>query len=332
MKISVIVPTFNRNNTLLKCVESLINQDLPKDFYEVIIVDDCSVESPFTFLENILIINQNFKYIRHEINKGLASARNTGILNSNNDIILFLDSDIVPDSSFVRTHLELHESCPNESIAVVSNLRYDNQFITGSNFAYFINSRYLGNRSESEKKHINYEDLSPQYFGGGISSARSNAIKAVGMFDTSFVKYGGEDEDIGYRLKQIGVRICFSYRAKAVHHDTITLQRFKSKAIEWKRNAFPIILQKQPHYFNLTNLKYLMPINFAHDKISLLVKKIFYKISLNKLTVLILEQILLKTDSFKFLYSPLIIRALSAGWFLNIKSSRSDEDSSSVWN
>jgi GT2 family glycosyltransferase len=332
MKISVVVPTFNRNEVLLECVKSLINQDLSKDLYEIIIVDDCSTESPFNSLEIILKNNQNIKYIRHEFNKGLAFARNTGIVNSSFDIILFLDSDIVPELSFVRTHLQIHERYPNEFLAVVSNLSYDEQFIRGSNFARFVNSRYLGNRKKIEKEYLHYDNLSPQYFGGGISSTRRSALKSVGMFDTSFVKYGGEDEDMGYRLNQYGVRICFTENAKAIHFDTVSIHRFKLKAIEWKKNAFPVILRKQPKYFDQTNFKYLMPVSFFQDNISVLAKKIFIRVTLNKISVFLLEQIIIITDGINLLYSPLIIRALYAGWFLNVTESNTNDSKSSVWN
>ncbi len=331
MKISVVVPTFNRNHILIKCIDSLMNQDLECDFYEVIVVDDCSIESPYQYLKVLLDQNPNLKYIRHDVNKGLASARNTGIVNSAYEIVLFLDSDIVPDLSFVNVHLQLHKSYPNESIAVVSNLSYDNQFIEGSNFAHFVNGRYLGNRSKSEKNKIKFDNLSPQYFGGGISSVRRSSLTEVGMFDTSFVKYGGEDEDLGYRLKKNGVRICFSDKAKATHYDTITIQRFKLKAIEWKKNAFPLIMHKQPQYFDQTNLKYLMPVNLKKDKVSLILKKLFYKSLLNKQTVWSLEKFLIFTDGFKYFYSPFLIRALTTGWFLTISPSNLKESSSSVW-
>lgn len=330
-KISVVVPTYNRNNVLLKCIEGLINQDLSKDLYEVIIVDDCSTENPLPLLKNILIQYPNIKYIKHDINKGLASSRNTGIINAKYEIILFLDSDIVPELTFVRSHLQLHESCPYEFIAVVSNLRYDPSCIDGSNFARFMNNRYLGNRSDHEKLKLDFNDLSAQYFGGGISSAKKSIITEAGMFDQNFVKYGGEDEDMGYRLKKMGTRICFSEGAKAIHYDTVSLQRLKLKAIEWKRNAFPIILKKQPDYFLHTNLRYLIPIDFRNDNISLITKKISVRVILNLFTVQMLEKFALNTDRLKFFYLPIVFRALMAGWFLNIPLEDNYQVSSSVW-
>jgi GT2 family glycosyltransferase len=278
MKISVVVPTYNRNDVLMRCVNALVNQNIEKESYEVVIVDDCSFESPYNSLKKILDQNSNFKFIRHTNNKGLASSRNTGIVNSTHEIILFLDSDIVAESSFLKHHLILHDLYPNEFLAVVSNLSYDCNYIKGSNFARFMNNRYLGNKSKSELNNLDLNDLSSQYFGGGISSVKKNILLSLGMFDESFVKYGGEDEEMGYRLKNAGVRICFSENSKAIHYDTISFQRFKLKLFEWRKNAFPLIIRKHPDFFEHAQFNLLIPINLKKDRFSQILLKFLYRI------------------------------------------------------
>jgi glycosyltransferase involved in cell wall biosynthesis len=332
MRISVIVPTFNRNDLLVQTVDALINQNLDKSQYEIVVVDDCSTIDARSVLDKYLISNPHIIYVRHEVNKGLAASRNTGIINATGDIVLFLDSDIVPEQSFVKTHLNLHMSFKDEYVAVVSNLRYDEECIRNSNFAKFMNNRYLGNRSIEEKAFLNLNNLPPQYFGGGISSVRKDRMITLGMFDMSFVKYGGEDEDMGYRLSQSGVRIMYCDNAKAVHHDTVSLTRFKAKAIEWKRNAFPIISAKQQGYFERTNLRFLMPIKFENDGVWVTVKKVLLKCMLSKPVVFLLEKWALYTDTISFFYFPSIYRALMAGWFLTTNSvSNSTSTGPGVW-
>jgi glycosyltransferase involved in cell wall biosynthesis len=83
--ISVIIPTFNRKNFLKEAIYSVLKQ---KDvFFEVIVVDDGSNDGTKEFIKNYPI-----KYFYQE-NKGPASARNLGIMNSNGKYIAFLDSD-----------------------------------------------------------------------------------------------------------------------------------------------------------------------------------------------------------------------------------------------
>ncbi len=85
-KISVIVPTYNREKTIKKCVASLINQTM-KDI-EIIIIDDGSTDNT----SNIIPDDNRIKYIKRS-NHGIGASRNYGIDNSNGEYIVFVDSD-----------------------------------------------------------------------------------------------------------------------------------------------------------------------------------------------------------------------------------------------
>lgn len=93
MKIlSVIVPVYNVEIYLAKCLESLLKQDLSIDDYEIIVVNDGSTDNSLVISEkysekhsNLLVINQE--------NKGLSGARNAGLKKAKGKYILFIDSD-----------------------------------------------------------------------------------------------------------------------------------------------------------------------------------------------------------------------------------------------
>ena len=87
--ISVIVPTFNHEDLLLRALESVLNQTI--SVYEILVVDDHSIDE--INIEKYLIRDQRIKVIRHKRNKGEGASRNTGIKYSNGNIIAFLDSD-----------------------------------------------------------------------------------------------------------------------------------------------------------------------------------------------------------------------------------------------
>lgn len=90
MKISIIVPVYNVEKELSRCIDSLVKQTY-KDI-EIILVDDGSTdESPY-ICENYKKIYSNIKVI-HKENGGLSSARNCGINNSSGEYLLFVDSD-----------------------------------------------------------------------------------------------------------------------------------------------------------------------------------------------------------------------------------------------
>lgn len=87
-KVSVIVPVYNREKTILRCIESIMNQTSP--VHEIIAVDDGSSDNSIQILSKIecdylIVLKQN--------HKGAQAARNLGIMKSTGNYIAFLDSD-----------------------------------------------------------------------------------------------------------------------------------------------------------------------------------------------------------------------------------------------
>ena len=87
MKISVIIPTYNRKKTLARAIQSVINQSLSP--FEILIIDDGSNDGTEEWVKENF---RNIKYI-YQNNRGVSSARNIGIENANGDWVAFLDSD-----------------------------------------------------------------------------------------------------------------------------------------------------------------------------------------------------------------------------------------------
>jgi len=85
--VSVIIPVHNRPVQLRTAIQSVFNQKF-QDF-EIIVVDDCSIKPVQPIIGDL----KQVRVIRHAVNKGAASARNTGIRNARGDLISFLDSD-----------------------------------------------------------------------------------------------------------------------------------------------------------------------------------------------------------------------------------------------
>ena len=87
MKISVIIPTYNRKKTLARAIQSVKNQSLSP--FEILIIDDGSNDGTEGWVKENF---QNIKYI-YQNNHGVSSARNIGIENAYGDWVAFLDSD-----------------------------------------------------------------------------------------------------------------------------------------------------------------------------------------------------------------------------------------------
>src|SRR5213075_3425225 len=115
--ISVIIPTFNRSAMLADTLESFAAQSLPKNRYEVIVVDDGSKDATpdvcRAFASRI-----ELKYL-HIDNSGTSAAKNTGILASCGKILLFFDDDDIADHRLLEEHLKAHEQHRAENAAVL---------------------------------------------------------------------------------------------------------------------------------------------------------------------------------------------------------------------
>lgn len=88
--ISIIVPVYNTENYLEKCLYSLVNQTYKN--IEIIIVDDGSPDNSMNIIQKFVLADNRVKVISQK-NQGLSGARNTGMNNANGDYIMFIDSD-----------------------------------------------------------------------------------------------------------------------------------------------------------------------------------------------------------------------------------------------
>ena len=94
MRVSVIVPVYNVAEYVEECIRSVLCQTY-RDL-ELVIVDDCTKDNSMDIIRNVLDsvhTDISVKIVRHEKNKGLSAARNTGIAHSSGDYLFFLDSD-----------------------------------------------------------------------------------------------------------------------------------------------------------------------------------------------------------------------------------------------
>jgi len=92
LKLSIIIPVYNVEKYVEKCVRSCENQDIPKEDYEVIVVNDGSPDGSLAIVERLAEEYSNIKVISQE-NGGLSAARNTGMRNATGDYYMFVDSD-----------------------------------------------------------------------------------------------------------------------------------------------------------------------------------------------------------------------------------------------
>lgn len=125
-KISVIIPMFNREKTISRCLGSVLNQKWDgniSDDIEIVVVDDCSTDSSKEIVHKYMEKNSNIHLFSTETNSGYpGKPRNIGIDNSNSEYIMFLDSDDEYDEFMCKT---LFDEIENSSADLVCCNRYN---------------------------------------------------------------------------------------------------------------------------------------------------------------------------------------------------------------
>ena len=145
MRFSIIVPVYNVEKYLERCISSVLNQSFSD--YELLLVEDCSTDSSFEIAERF--IGEKVKLYRNKVNSGLSVSRNVGVQNAIGEYILFLDSDdyVENDALFVLDNLISSNGNPDIVYTGVIEERGQEK------------TRKYGYKSESDKSYTRYEFL-----------------------------------------------------------------------------------------------------------------------------------------------------------------------------
>lgn len=109
-RLSIIIPFYNVEQYIAQCLDSVYNQDVPEEEYEVICVDDCSPDNSISIVEEYAKKHTNLVIVRNQYNRKLGGARNAGMKVATGNYIWFIDSDDFIKKSSIGKLLSIAES------------------------------------------------------------------------------------------------------------------------------------------------------------------------------------------------------------------------------
>lgn len=112
--ISVIIPVYNVEKYLPRCLDSVLNQTC-RDI-EVVCVDDCSTDGSRAILEKYAAQDSRLQLVANETNKGSALSRNAGLDRAKGDYVYFIDSDDFIDSDYLERMVAVAERSQSEIV------------------------------------------------------------------------------------------------------------------------------------------------------------------------------------------------------------------------
>lgn len=189
-RISVIVPTYNRLDSLKQQINALLSQNMPTNDYEIIIINDGSTDGTREYLDQVTQFYPELIAL-HQTNGGPARARNTALRIAKGNIVAFTDDDCIADSNWLKV---IDENWCDTIVGLQGATYTDRENITP-----------LTHQIDNESGHNSVPTCNAAYL-------RSTLLNAGG-FDESFPYAHNEDADLSWRMQQFGeVKFCSEMR------------------------------------------------------------------------------------------------------------------------
>ena len=176
--ISVVIPTYQRAELLERSLESLTAQTVPRDAFEVVVVDDGSSDWTARVCKR-LSEELHLRYFRIE-NSGISAAKNLGLFASQAPLVLWFDDDDIADPGLLQAHLDAHEADPEENIAVLGYTTWASELEVTPLMEYVTE---IGKILFSYPNIEDGQTLDYTYFWGGRSSCKRCVPRPAGSFD-----------------------------------------------------------------------------------------------------------------------------------------------------
>lgn len=211
MKISVVVPTYNRRASLSRCLGAIEKQTLDRSLFEVIVVNDGSPDDTAEYLNNYISeTGVNLVPVNKE-NEGPAMARNSAIGIARGEFVAFTDDDCVPHESWLD---ELLEDFPDDPKCAGLGGKIRRLYDT-------LLSRYIDEVTplahQIDEDKINFLVTANAVY-------RSSVLQQTGGFHAQITWAGGEDPELSLRITSMGYYLAVTERALVNHDHRATLK------------------------------------------------------------------------------------------------------------
>lgn len=219
LKISVVICTYNRSLYIKDAMDSLYNQTLSKDAYEVIVVNNNSSDNTQQVCESFISSNTDAHfYYFNEPQQGASFARNTGAAHAHSPLLCFMDDDAIADKDYLERIVRFFDEHP------------DAGGLGGRIIPRYIpkEPKWMSHYVSSLVGQFHYSD-EVSIFVANKYPLESNMIirkvdfDAIGGFNTALpgvvgtLRIGGEGKDFFFRLKELGRTIYYDPAIRVQH-------------------------------------------------------------------------------------------------------------------
>jgi len=232
--ISIVIPTYNRPDSLARCLDAIAGQPGVGDA-EVIVVDDGSDNENLANYERLASpspFGDRFKFVRSP-HQGRSAARNLGVKEARGERLLFLGDDVLLEPGSLAHHVQAGEGRGDIAIVGANPLRPPADFASTFSPSFWRHFDPLANANFEDGQEIGFRNFTT----GNVSMDRAKFLE-LGGFDENFRLYGWEDIDLGFRFEKSGGRVIYDSNASAIHaHPTASHAELFSRETEHGASA-----------------------------------------------------------------------------------------------
>jgi GT2 family glycosyltransferase len=266
-RVSIVTPTYNRRDSLLRTLESLRRQTYPSNRFEIIVVDDGSddgTQEACSSLDDLPLT-----YVRQS-HLGGTAAKNRGARESTGELLVFLDDDITVNAWFLKCLVKQHQE---KAKAIVMGVLHD------------VAPDAARKQPEADAT-MEGCDCAEVHFTeclGGFFSIRRADFMALGMLEDPAPGYwpNWEDVDLAYRAESSGFTFYQCKQAIGYHWDQV-LSSLSTQCRRWEHAARSAVFLFQKHPALRTEIPMFRdkgPIEWRQDSPALVLRKVLRQIA-----------------------------------------------------
>jgi cellulose synthase/poly-beta-1,6-N-acetylglucosamine synthase-like glycosyltransferase len=225
-RVSIVIPAYNEEKNIARCINSIRNSEYPKSRIEIIVVDDGSTDN------TVRICRQLGVRVLEQNHRGKVEALNRGINNSSSDLIITIDADTLVDRYSIR---EIVKPMNKLNIGAVSGIAKVKNKKTMLGVFQNVEYAYLQFVRETISSIVK---ASPGICGA-FTCFRKESLKKAGGFSK---KTSSEDFDIALQIKKAGYDIVLEPKATAYTVVPQTMRSLFKQRFRWTKGILQSIL------------------------------------------------------------------------------------------
>ncbi|MEZ5796719.1 MAG: glycosyltransferase [Paracoccaceae bacterium] len=225
--VSIIVPVYNQIEYTLRCIEA-IRRNTGDIAHEIIIVDDGSTD----MTEIMLSPRSDITYLRNAENLGFIGSCNAGLARAGMEYVCFLNNDTEVTPRWLSALVDTFEMHPGAGLAGAQLIYPDGRLQEAGGIVWDDFSGWnWGRLQDPVDPHFTYARHADYCSGAAVLLPRALA-RAIGGFDPEFTPAYGEDSDMAFRLRAMGLSTIYQPLSRVVHYEGVTSGTDTTKGVK----------------------------------------------------------------------------------------------------